>query len=186
MLNKIILALVGKPAAGKGTVVDLLRQQLKGKKVLVIRFSDVLTQALTLFLDKPGRQDCQWLVSCLRERYGEDILARAAERKLKQAKFDVAILDGLRVGGEEAMLRRVGGQLIFVDTPAKTRWERIGQRQEKGDDTVSFTKFLEIDQALPEKQIAAIGSGADFKIDNAGDLASLKKQVEQISQKLNL
>lgn len=184
--QKIILGIVGKPAAGKGTIVEILRSRLKDRQVLFFRFSIALTQAMSIFLDSVGRQDCQWLVSGLREKYGQDILARAAEKKLKGENFQVAILDGVRVSSEEEMLKRLGGKLIFVDTPAKIRWERINKRNEKEDDDVSFDKFLEIDNAGPEKQIEGIGQRADFKIDNSWDLKSLDNQVNQIIKELNL
>lgn len=180
----MVLALVGKPAAGKGTVIRELKKRTKGLKV--IRFSDALSEALNIFLDEIKREDQQWLAGELRQRFGRDVLAKAVEKRIKEGRFRVLVLDGVRVVGEERMVRRRGGKIIFIEADAQARWARSCRRGEKKDDQVSFKKFLELDSADSEKEIAKIGRRADFKIDNNGSQEQLKKQVAKIKAKLKL
>ncbi len=180
--KKIILAITGKPGAGKGTAVEIIKKELKNKKVETIRFSDSLTEALGIFLpsEKIGRADYQWFAPSMRERFGGDFLAKAVEKKLKSLDYEVAVLDGVRVAGDEEMIRRNEGFLIFVDAPLEVRWSRSNQRKEKSDDLVSLEKFRELDKGQTELEIEAIGARADFKITNLGSLEDFKAEIAKV------
>ncbi len=184
--NKPVLAILGMPAAGKGTTASLIKEKLKDKEVKIIRFSDSLAEALKVFLPEIGRKDFQWLASAIRDRFGEDILARAIERRVRRDDFEVAILDGARVRGDEEIARKNGWKLIYIDAPVEIRWERANKRLEKSDDGVTLEEFKELDKGRTEIEIQEIGSRSDFKLDNNGTLERLEDQIDSLLGQLGL
>jgi len=184
-MPKTILGIVGETGAGKGEAVEYLKKKF-GEKVPVLKFSTALSEVLNIFFDEVRKEDQQWLVGHLRERFGEDILARSVEKKIENAAEGLILLDGLRVRGDEEMVRRNGGQIIFITAPSRLRWGRLQGREEKGDDKATFEKFLEMKDAPSERQIKEIGGRADFKIDNSGDWNYLYKQLDELIIKLKL
>ena len=180
---KKILGVMGKPGAGKDTFCDFFKEAVDS--VEVVKFSDTLSDILLMFLDQVKREDQQWLVNELRDRFGEDVLARATKKKIKKIEADFILLNGVRVADDKEMIEEVGGDLVYIQTEPKLRWKRMKKRGEKKDDDVSFEKFLELDQGRSEKEIEEIGKDADFVIDNNKTKKELKAQVEKLIQKLN-
>ena len=184
-MNKQVLAIIGESAAGKETVVQYIKKKLNNK-IKIIKFSDSLTEALSIFLKDIKREDQQWLINGLRRRFGQDILSKAVEKKLEKIKKGVIVLDGIRVFAEEEMIKRQKGKIIYVVAPMKVRWQRVIRRNEKKDDSASFEKFKEMHKSPSELEIPIIGQRADFKIDNSGNVESLYKQVDKMIKDLKL
>ncbi|MDZ4385497.1 MAG: hypothetical protein U0944_03705, partial [Candidatus Moranbacteria bacterium] len=72
--GQIIIGLAGEPGSGKDTVAKHLKDRYGAKE---IRFSDPLFDALRNFVDAISREDLQWLSHAVRERFGQDIFAKA-------------------------------------------------------------------------------------------------------------
>ena len=178
-----VLGVLGKPGAGKDTFCEFFEEN--HSSVEVIKFSDSLTQALKIFIDEVKRKDQQWLVNGLRDRFGEDILAKAVEKRIKNTEAEFVLLNGVRVQDDFKMVKRVDGSLVYIQTEPKLRWQRMKERGEKKDDDVSFEKFLELDKGRSEREIEKIGKEADFIIDNNKSKNELKKQVQNLIEKLN-
>ncbi len=177
-----VLGILGKPGAGKDTFCDFFEEN--HSSVEVIKFSDSLTQALEIFIDEVKREDQQWLVNGLRDRFGEDILARAVEKRIKNTDAEFVLLNGVRVQDDFKMVKRVGGFLVYVRTKPKLRWKRMKERGEKKDDNVSFEKFLELDEGRSEREIEKIGKEADLVIDNNKSKDELEKQAQNLIKEL--
>jgi dephospho-CoA kinase len=182
-MKKNILGVIGKPGAGKDTFCDFLEE--RDNSVEVLKFSDPLSEVLRIFFEEVKREDQQWLVNQLRDNFGEDILAKAIKKKIKELKTDYVLLNGIRVWDDYDMLKEVEGSLVFIKTDSKLRWERTKKRGEKKDDDVSYEKVLELDQGRSERQIEKIGAKADFVIDNNGTKKELEEQVFNLIKKLN-
>lgn len=181
-MPKKIIAFVGETGSGKDTICNIFKTNLQS--VLLLRFSDPLTSALGLFFDKIKKEDQQWLASTLRDRFGEDILMMALEKRIKEAEEDVVVLNGMRVKEEFNFIKNIGGTVVYVTAPAEIRWQRIKNRGEKGDDDAPFEKFLEIDQGRTEVQIKEIGKSADIVIDNSKTIEELKTKIEKIIKEI--
>lgn len=178
-----ILGVLGKPGAGKDTFCDFFKRN--NSSVEVLKFSDSLTEALKIFLSDVKREDQQWLVNELRDRFGEDILAKAVKKKIKNSDSDFILLNGVRVQDDFEMVKEVGGKLVYIQTKPKLRWKRMKERGEKKDDDVSYEKFLELDKGRSEREIEKIGKKADFTIKNNKSKEELEKEVIKIINKLN-
>ncbi len=180
---KKILGILGKPGAGKDTFCDLFKKN--HESVEIFKFSDPLSDVLKIFFDEVTREDQQWLVNNLRDRFGKDILAKAIEKKILKSDSDFILLNGVRLFEDEEMVKRLGGDIVYIETRPKLRWKRMKKRGEKADDDVSFEKFLKLDKGRSEKDIEEIGKRSKFKVDNNKSEKELEKQVKRLIQELN-
>ena len=179
---KMILGLVGETGSGKDTFCDYFKKIRKG--VFVFCFSQPLTEALRIFFDEVKKEDQQWLVKALRERFGNNILGEAIAKKIKNVKKGLVILNGVRMWEEFKMIKKFGGKIVYVTADPKIRWQRIQNRGEKKDDKISYQKFLKMEKAASEILIPKIGKKADFKIENNGSKQNFYKSVKTVLNKM--
>jgi dephospho-CoA kinase len=182
-MAKIIIGLVGETGSGKDTFCDYIKKTVK-KPVFCFRFSDPLSEVLKIFFDEIKKEDQQWLVGHLRERFGENILGEAIKKKIKNIEEGLIILNGVRMPQEVKMIKEMDGKIVYITADPKLRWERVSKRREKKDDSVSYEKFLEIEKAKSEVLIPQIGEEADFKIENNGSKGDFYKEVDKIIKNL--
>lgn len=181
---KLIIGLIGKPGAGKGTFKRLLRnvlaQENRFPSIGGPRFSDALRETLEYFEVLPSRDNLQELARWLEARKPGAVTS-GMRRKLEEDAHEIKIADGVRWPHDEKMIRGfLDSSLIYIVADPKTRWERIRQRKEKqGDAAKIWEEFLKEDQASTEVFVDDIGSRADFTIDNNGVMEEYQKQVRE-------
>jgi len=179
---KKVLGLVGETGSGKDTFCDYFKKIKKG--VFVFHFSQPLTEALKIFFDNIKKEDQQWLVKALRERFRNNILGEAIAKKIKNVKKGLVILNGVRMREEFAMIKKFGGKIIYITADPKIRWQRIRSRGEKKDDKISYQKFLKMEKAASEILIPKIGKKANFKIENNGSVKDFYRNIKMVLKKL--
>lgn len=181
--GKIILGLVGQLAAGKGTVADYLK---KNHRAITFRFSDSLREALELFDLEISRENMQNFSTLLRKQFGENTLAKAMAKRVKNSSEKLIVIDGVRRPTDiENLINLEGFHLVHVVAEPKIRYQRQTKRAENiGDSNLTFEQFLKNEQAEADRQIPKVGKNAKFKIDNSGSLDKLYKQVERILKEI--
>ncbi len=181
--QKIIIGVVGANGSGKDTICDYLASKYQAEKLV---FSDLLKEALQIFLNKIGRSDYAWLATILREKYGEGILARSMQRKIEQSSAEIIVIAGVRDRGELRMIKSYQkGMLVCIKADPKVRWERLFSRNLKADDKVSFEIFKKKKESLPsEKYIELLSRQADYTVDNNGSFTELESNVDQFMRKI--
>lgn len=177
-MAKKIIGLTGEIGSGKDTFCEYVKSNYPN--VFVIRFSDALTDVLKIFFDSVKREDQQWLAPMLRQRFGSDILAKALVKKANSVSKGIVILNGVRDEEEAEAIKKAGGKIIYITAGQKTRWERVRIRNEKADDNAPFEKFQELEKALTEVQIPALGKAAEFKLDNNGTKDEFHAQIKSL------
>jgi len=181
--NKVlIIGLVGQTGSGKDTFSDYLLKNYKN--VFSFRFSQTLSEVLGIFFSDIKKADQQWLASCLRERFGNNILGIAIKRKIESIKKGIVVLNGIRDFEELEMIKKMGGKIIHIEVDSKTRWQRVRKRGEKKDDNSSYKKFLEMEKAKSEIFIKKIAKQADFKIENNGSKRYFYQNIKKIIDKI--
>jgi len=175
--GQIIIGLVGEPGSGKDTVAKHLKDRYGAKE---IRFSDPLFDALRNFVSEISREDLQWLSHSVRERFGQDIFAKALKKRMSDGD-KVVILNGIRFWENYDFVRSFPqSRVIYVTADQKLRWERSTNRMEKSDDNSSFAKFQELEKFETEAIIPEIGAKADFTIRNERTLEYLLEETDKL------
>ncbi|OGY45612.1 MAG: hypothetical protein A3A24_01685 [Candidatus Buchananbacteria bacterium RIFCSPLOWO2_01_FULL_46_12] len=182
-MKQIILGLIGQVAAGKGTITDYLK---KNYQAVSFRFSDPLRETLDCYDLEISRDNMQKISTLLRSNFGENILAKAMAKRVKNSNQEMIIIDGVRRQTDLDHLRDLPGfNLIYITADPKIRYQRYVKRNENiGDDKLDFAQFEAKDQAEAESQIPGVGQTAKYKIDNDGTIEQLYDQVESILKKL--
>jgi dephospho-CoA kinase len=145
-----------------------------------------LSEILEILSGEIKKEDQQWLGKIIRQRFGDDILAKAISKRIKNVKRGVVILNGIRYWQEYEMIKKLGGRIVYITADQKLRWLRLRKRGEKKDDFSSFKKFLEREKAKTEILIPKIGQKADFTIENNSTFISFYKKIKEVFDKLKI
>lgn len=182
-MAKIILGLVGPIASGKDTVKKYLGKKHNARGC---RFSSILRDILER-LDLPNsRQNMQELSTILRQKFGEDILAKAIAADAIKLKSDIVVVDGVRRPADIKFLKKLPGfALVAIDAEPKIRYRRLVKRGENvGDIQKTYTQFIKDHQYETELAIPTLMKKAKYKLDNNGSLADLYQQIDKLMIKL--
>ncbi|MFA6273093.1 MAG: AAA family ATPase [Candidatus Paceibacterota bacterium] len=181
-MAKIILGLVGPIASGKDTVKKYLEKKYGATGC---RFSTILRDILAR-VDLPNsRENMQGLSTILRQRFGEDILAKAIATDAVKLKSNIVVVDGVRRLADIKFLQRAAGfVLVAIDADSKIRYQRLVKRNENaGDGKKTYTQFLKDHQYETELDIPKLMKKAKRKLDNGGELVDLQKQIDELVEK---
>lgn len=178
MIKKMVIGITGKLASGKGTITKHIVEHYDAQKT---RSSDPLRQTLVLFEIDQSRENLEKLSTFVRHTYGENTIARAVARVLRQSTARIAIFDGMRRLIDVETLRSFEHSLfIYVDVDRDIRYQRCKTRNENiGDAEMLYEKFCEKDDEEPEQQIEALREYADIVIDNGAGMNELMNQIKE-------
>lgn len=180
---KIVIGLVGLPAAGKGTAAAYLAKKYGAEKR---RFSNALVDILNR-LYKPVTRDNQIkLVEHLRALFGEQVLADVIVEDIRQSNLDMIVIDGLRMPADLETLRAVPNFYLFaIKADIKIRFERARKRGEKPEESaMTFEEFEASHKRSTELPIPQLEAQADFTLDNNGSETELRTQIDECLKKI--
>lgn len=190
---KIVVGLVGEKGSGKETFGNFLMEIAKdlpagrqGRKVIRVRFSDLLNETLKLWSLLATRENLQNLAIIMDKEFGDGTLTQAIFQRIQALDGDLIILDGVRWESDEKLIRSFPKNfLIYITASKDLRFERLKKRQEKVDEAKTFAQFMKEEQSKTETLISKIGQKADFKLENNSGFEELKKQTEKIYNSIN-
>jgi dephospho-CoA kinase len=180
--HKIILGLVGEIASGKDTVAAYLNKKHHSQ---TISFSKPLRDILDRIFLPQTRENLAWLGYDLRQRFGQDVLAKTITQEAIKNKSNIVVLPNVRLPQDIKYFKKMPGfYLVAIEAEAKTRYQRLIKRSQNADDkSKSWQQFLK-DAKLPtETSIRKIARQSKYKIDNNGDFKNLYQQIESLIQK---
>ena len=177
--TKIIIGIIGMPAAGKGTVAEYLASTHHAHK---LRFSDALNTILERLNTERTRDNLIRLSEVIRETCGEDVLARSILIGIEKTESSLIVIDGVRRESDIELFRGLPNfKLIAIDTDIQIRYERAKKRAEKPEEAnQSFEDFAALDKRSTEVSTAELMKKADARIDNNGTLDQLYAQIDQL------
>ncbi|RLI93764.1 MAG: hypothetical protein DRO94_04460 [Candidatus Altiarchaeales archaeon] len=179
---KLVIGLTGRMGSGKTSVSKYLSRKYGASEM---RFSQILMDILDRLYLEHRRENLQKLGECVRKALGMDVIVNAFENDLRNENSDIIVVDGIRYKNEVDMLRRFRDNvLIFIDAPARLRYERCRKRGEKGESSINFKEFLMAEKRETERYIDEIGEVADYRIENIGTLEDLYQKVDEIMEKI--
>jgi dephospho-CoA kinase len=171
------IGLTGTNSAGKGEVAAYLMK----KGYACVSLSDEIREELERKGEEITRDSLIAAGNDLRRRYGPDILARRAIKKVKSP----AVIDSIRNAGEVAFLRRQKGfLLVAVDAPIELRYERARKRG-RAESAGTLAEFAakekrEMEGGTDGQQLRLCLDLADVTIVNDGPLEALHRRVEEL------
>jgi dephospho-CoA kinase len=177
-----IIGITGTLGAGKGTIVDYLREQYGFNHYSVRGFltTEIQKRALPL-----NRDSMVIVANELRASHSPSYIVEQLYNEAKQNGSD-AIIESIRTVGEVEALRKLDGFILLaVDANPSLRYERVVGRNSETDQ-VSYQTFLENEAREmhgddPNKQnLAACQQLADYVLDNNGSFEDLFLQIENI------
>ncbi len=178
-MKKIIIGLVGEIASGKGTTAKYLEEKYRATSH---RFSTPLRDILNRLYLEINRKNMQDLSFVLREKFGQNTLARIIAEDASNDSNGVIVIDGIRRPADIEYLAKLPEfQLVYITAEMKTRFERLIRRGENEDDkNKTFEQFQKDHEAETELEIPKIGATANHKIDNNGSLEDLYSQIDRL------
>lgn len=178
-MNKIILGFVGEIASGKGTSAAYLMEKYGANDH---RFSAPLRDVLNRISIDTTRENLQNLSSCLRQTFGQNLLAHIITEDAKKDEHKIVIIDGIRRNPDIEYLEKLPEfKLIYITADPKLRFERLlGRGQNSDDKTKTYDQFLKDHEAEAEKDIPTVSANADYKIINDGELDSLHNKLDEM------
>jgi len=176
----IILGIVAEMSGGKTSAADYFETKYKAKRYgFAIIISDVLKR---LYLPIT-RETTSGISVILRQKFGNDLLARAmAEDIKKDMNDDFIVVESIRREEDIQYLKEIDGfHLVSIKVDPKVRYERLIKRKEKADDaTKTYEEFLKDHQRETELSILPLLDKAEFIIDNNGSLEEFYNKLDQI------
>ncbi len=183
----MIIGIVGSLGAGKGTVVEYLKQ--KGFK----HYS--ASCELKRMLDERGKSAERKSLSAMSDevskKYQGGILEVIYESIKQKSGIDV-ILESIHRETEAEYLRSEGAVILGVDADTKVRYERAVERQEGEKDSVTYEQFLkdiereEEGKGTGTSNIREVYKKADFKLENNGSIEELHEQIDKVLNTLEI
>jgi dephospho-CoA kinase len=184
-MKKIIIGLIGEKGSGKGTVSDYLIE-----KYGAVHYgtSKILRRTLEDLHVPVTRDNLIKLALVLKEGYGPTVIIDSLIKDMEKNGSDVIIADGIRMHGDVEPFRKKYGKnffLVYVTADLKLRYERTkARKQNEGEGEATLEQFLEEEGRLTEVSIHEIGREADFKLNNNGTAEELKKQTDEMMEKI--
>lgn len=179
-MARLVIGLTGLRGSGKDTVAECMRKK-HGFFSL-----DFTRDVLGPILEKEGRavtrENLIFLAMAGRKKHGNGVWAgKIADLAGKREhKFTIS---GIRFVEEvEEFRRRFGNDFILVAVACaeKKRYERLRSRGTKGEGSMSYERFLELERAPTEAALKKTIPMADFIIDNSGPAGNLPGRVEKL------
>lgn len=178
-MAKLILGFTGPIASGKEVAKKYIETNYGGSN---FKFSSILRGVLDYLDIENNRDNLIALSTFLRKQYGEDILAKAIAKSVKESKDEVIVIDGIRRLADIAYLKEVPGFiLIAIDAAPEIRYQRSVIRNENpGDADKSYEDFLADHQKETEITIPEVMAKANYTLNNNGDLKQLHQEIDKI------
>ena len=182
-MSKIIIGLVGPIASGKDVTKKYLESKYGAKHC---KFSTPLRDVLNRLFIEISRDNIIDLSTILRERFGQDLLAKVMAHDASELDSDIVIIDGVRrLSDIEHLTKLSHFSLVKIDADSKIRYERMKLRNENvGDADKSYGEFMEDHERETEATIPEVMEKAKFSLDNSGGLEDLYKQIDELITKI--
>ncbi len=179
--GKRILAIAGRNGSGKETVAREMAKALSGAETHT--YSDILQETFQLWgYAENSRRDMQELSTFMRALKGQDAMAKVMAKKCREARTPWVVIDGVRrMKDLGALLEEFGREyvtIVWVETSADLRYERLKARKEKAGEAFMDRAQFDLEEcAESERMLDDVYLARAREIDNNGSLEKLSEQL---------
>jgi dephospho-CoA kinase len=181
MSDKLVLGLVGMPGAGKSVVVNVARDN--GYAVVVM--GDVVREEARRRGLKPNPENLGKIMLELREKEGNNVIAKRSIPEIENAKELKVIIDGIRSPIEIAEFKKhfLKFTLIAIESSEEVRFKRL-YRRKRSDDPKNWEIFHERDQRELSVGLGEAITMAEHRIINEEEKAIVRGKIKQILRRV--
>ncbi len=174
------LLVTGMPGAGKSIVSNMAREM----GIPTYCMGDVIREETIRKYGSITPENMRRTAQELREKYGDDIVARKTLEMIKEEQ-GIVIIDGVRSLTEVNIFKTAGEsvEIIAVHASPMTRFKRIKERQRPGDPK-TWEEFVKRDMTELSFGIGNVIALADYMIVNEESIEETKKQVTRVLEKV--
>lgn len=179
---KIIFGFTGLMGSGKDTAANYLAQKYGGVNY---SFSTMLGDVLKRYHLPLNRENYVKISEAMREKFGEDILAKTMAEDVKNDQHNIVSISNVRRQADITFLLPISGfVLVSIEADPKLRYERLVDRNEKADDKEkTYEQFLNDHKLSTELTIPPVMKQAKEVIDNNGSLENFYQQIDKLVKK---
>lgn len=184
----MVLGVTGTNGAGKGAVVEYLKQ--KGFTHYSLR--DLITEEVERRGLELNRTNLGQVGTALRQEHGPAYFTQVYLARAAEAGVQDVVIESIRTLAEADYLRSQGGHVVAVDAPEEIRFKRITGRGTVTDN-VSFEEFRAQEDAEyrskdpsdpSQMNVLGVIAAADYTIINDGTYEELERRVDEMLAQL--
>lgn len=177
----LVICVVGMPASGKGVVAK--EAEKMGLPVIVM--GDIVREETVKRGLPLTPQNLNMVAKDLRDREGEDVIAKRCVEKIRKIRSDVIIVDGVRSLKELERYKRDLGKTVTIAVHAspQVRFKRILGRNRPGDPK-SWNEFVKRDLIELSFGLGNVIALADYMIVNEGTIEELRETVKKLLKEI--
>lgn len=179
--EKLVVGLAGMPGAGKSLIVNVAKEN----NYEIVVLGDVVRREAERRRLQPSPENLGKIMLELRQREGKAVIAKKCLPKIKKAKQQKVIVDGIRSLSEVEEFKKHFPHftLIAVHASPETRFKRLFKRQ-RSDDPKNWEIFHERDIRELSVGLGDAIAMAEYVIVNEGKLKDVKKKIKEILKKV--
>ncbi|MEM3784981.1 MAG: AAA family ATPase [Candidatus Bathyarchaeia archaeon] len=179
--EKIVVGLAGMPGAGKSVVVNVAKERGYG----IVVMGDVVREEAQKRGLPPNPENLGKIMIELRQKEGENVIAKRCLAKIESVKESFVVVDGVRSLKEVEEFKKHFKKfcLVAIHSSPEVRFKRLYRRQ-RSDDPKSWEIFQERDMRELSVGLGNAIAMAEFLIVNDCDLDTLKERIKEVLRKV--
>jgi dephospho-CoA kinase len=180
-VDKVVVGLAGMPGAGKSVVVAVAKRS----SYEVVVMGDVVREELQKKGLEPSPENLGKVMLELRQREGNNVIAKRCIPKIENTKGNKVLIDGIRSPSEVEEFKKHFPKftLIAIHSSLETRFKRLYRRQ-RSDDPKNWKIFNERDQRELSVGLGEAITMAEYKIVNEGEKEIVKEKIKEVLKKV--
>ena len=174
-----VIGFCGLPGSGKSTAIEAISDLGK-----IITMGDVIRSEAKIRGIDPTGENLGKIANELRDKWGQEIIARKCVESIRNLKDDIIFIDGVRSIIEVNEFRKFWKfPLIATILDEKARFERL-LRRARPDDPKIIEEMRERDQREIKFGTKEVISNADYTLHTAISIEETKEKARELVKKV--
>ena len=170
-----VIGFCGLPGSGKSTAIEAIIDLGK-----IITMGDVIRNEAKIRGIDPTGENLGKIAKELRDKWGQEIIARKCVELIKNLKNDIIFVDGVRSIIELNVFRKFWKfPLIATVIDEEIRFKRLYERA-RSDDPKTIAELRERDKREISFGLNSLVKKAEYKIENTSSIEELQIKTRKI------